>query len=113
MTHNADFLFISHYTGVKNGLTHYQDSYFGEMVNQLCQNGKSSVVAYINESKSNASNEVFQKKSGVLPIVLSNITSFFNLIKILKNQKNIIMKLDMSHKSLNLKKIFLQQLVML
>ena len=43
MTHNADFLFISHYTGVKKGLTHYQDSYLGEIVNQLCQNGKSSV----------------------------------------------------------------------
>ena len=51
-----------HYTGGKNSLTHYQDSYFGEMVNQLCQNGKSSVVAYINDTKSNASNEVFQKK---------------------------------------------------
>ena len=63
MTHNADFLFISHYTGLKNGLTHYQDSYFGEMVNQLCQNGKSSVIAYIDESKSNSSNEVFQKKT--------------------------------------------------
>ena len=82
MTHNADFLFISHYTGLKKGLTHYQDSYFGEMVNQLSQNGKSSVIAYIDESKGNTSNEVFQKKSGVLLIVLSNITSFFNLIKI-------------------------------
>ena len=81
MTHNADFLFISHYTGVKTGLTYYQDSYFGEMVNQLCQNGKSSVVAYINETKNQ--DVVFQQKSGVLPILLSNITSFFNLIKIL------------------------------
>ena len=73
-THNIDILFISHYTGVQNGLTHYQDSYFGEMVNQLCENGKSSVVAYIDESKKKSSNEVFQKTSGVLSILLSNIT---------------------------------------
>ncbi len=105
MTHNADFLFISHYTGVKNGLTHYQDSYFGEMVNQLCQNGKSSVVAYINESKSNASNEVFQKKSGVLPIVLSNITSFINLIKIYQGVFSAYKSLSKTNNSLPVKVI--------
>jgi len=105
MTHNADFLFISHYTGVKNGLTHYQDSYFGEMVNQLSQNRKSSVVAYINESKSNASNEVFQKKSGVLPILLSNITSFVNLIKIYQGIFSAYKSLRKTNNSLPLKVI--------
>ena len=78
--HNVDFLFISHFTGVQKGSIYYQDSYFGDMVNQLCQNGKSSVVAYINHTKNK--DVIFQKKSGVLSILLSNITSFSNLIKI-------------------------------
>ena len=105
MNHNADFLFISHYTGLKNGVAQYQDSYFGEMLNQLCQNGKSSVVAYIDESKSNDSNEVFQKKSGVFPILLSNITSFLNLIKIYQGVFSAYKSLRKTNNSLQLKVI--------
>jgi len=78
--HDVDFLFISHYTGVKTGLTHYQDSYFGEITNRLSQTRKSSVVAYINHTKNR--DAFFQKNDSVFPILLKNITSFNNLIKI-------------------------------
>ncbi len=100
-THNIDFLFISHYTGIKDGLTHYQDSYFGEMVNQLCQNQKSSVVAYINHTINQ--DVVFQKKSGVLPILLRNSTSFVNLIKIYRGLFGAYQSLRKTNNSLLLK----------
>jgi len=103
MTHNADFLFISHYTGGKNSLTHYQDSYFGEMVNQLCQNRKSSVVAYINHTKNQ--DVVFQKNNRVLPILLRNSTNFVNLIKIYQGVFSAYKSLRKNNNSLPLKVI--------
>jgi len=102
-THKIDLLIISHFTGVKEGLTHYQDSYFGEIVNQLCDNKKSSVVAYINHTKNQ--HVVFQKKGGVIPILLRNSTSFVNLLKIYQGVLSAYKSLRKSNNALPLKVI--------
>jgi hypothetical protein len=80
---NADFLFISHYTGSHDDSEFYQDSYFGEVVNQLSKNSNKCVVAYINHTKDNSI--VFQKDESVVKILIDNFCSFSQIFYIYKD----------------------------
>jgi len=78
----VDFLFISHYTVTQGKSTYAIDSYFGDILNNIHKNGRSSVVAYINHTSSKTA--TFKKIDSVIPILLSNVINFIDLMHLYK-----------------------------